>query len=188
MIREILQYKHPILQSKSEVVIFPLDGNIKRLIQDLLDTVSSIDDNAVGLSAPQIGELKQVFVFRKLYNQNLYDSRKNKTKKNTNIWEVVINPIITYKSDEMSTMLEGCLSINKGSIFGEVTRPKIIHIEYFNKRGKQKKIIAKNFMSHVIQHEIDHLNGILFLDYIKDFSKLYTIKDLEQNDTKAKFR
>ena len=83
------------------------------------------------------------------------------------------------KSKLKSIHWEGCLSVNDGDLFGKVQRSKEIEVEYIDIMGKVKKIGASDFFSHVVQHEVDHLKGILFLKYIKDPTDLYTSDELE---------
>lgn len=188
MKRKILQYGNPILEKISKEVTLPINNETANIINDLLDTIISISEYAAGLSAPQIGYLKRIIVCRRVdLENNIIPSQNQIKEKDTNtngndnvILEVMINPVIIKKSDQISKMYEGCLSINHGDLFGEVQRPFEIEVEYYNQNNQKQSLNAKGFLSHIIQHEIDHLNGILFLKYIKDPSKLYSSEELDK--------
>lgn len=170
---KIVQYGNPVLEKKSEIVTDPTTQEIKDLVNRMLEAVKTYGDGAAGLSAPQIGVLKQVAICRRFDLEERAKTKKGKE------WEVMINPVIIQQSNEYSTNWEGCLSINFGDLFGKVTRPKEIEVEYLDLEGERKKIKANDYFAHVIQHEIDHLNGVLFIKYISDPAELYTSEELE---------
>jgi peptide deformylase len=168
---KIIQLGDPILTKKSKEVENVEDDEIQSLIDGMLDTLNKNSDRSAGLSAPQVGYLHRICIC------NRFDLTKDEDK---NIWEVMINPKIINKSKESSTVWEGCLSIKEGNLFGEVTRSKEIEFEFLDRDGNKKSLKADGFFSHVVQHEIDHLDGVLFLKYIDDPSNLYS--DQELND------
>lgn len=165
--REIVQLGFPTLTQKSQKVSDFDDPKITNLVIDLLDTVKGAGENAAGLAANQIGELYRITVIQRVDKQ-------------ANDWEVLINPRILKKSCELSTMWEGCLSIGNGNLFGQVTRPRVVEVEYFDQNGNLKKFSASDFFSHLIQHEIDHLDGKLFTQYLEDPTKLFTSEELDK--------
>lgn len=176
--RKILQYGSPILEQKTKKVEDPTDPLILKLIDEMLEVLESVQDHSAGLSAPQIGENLQVAICRRVDLEEERD-KKEKGEKKEPIWEVMINPEITSKSKEVSARWEGCLSVNEGDLFAEVERPKTVTVEYTTIEGEKEKLTADDYFSHVVQHEIDHLNGVLFLKYIKDPEELYTAEELE---------
>jgi len=142
-IRNIRGVEDEILRKKSkEVLVF--DEKIKTLIKDMLETMYEF--NGLGLAAPQVGILKKIVVI------DIYDG-------NGSI--VLVNPIIT-KQKGKQTIEEGCLSIpNK---YAHVERPAEVVVEALNEDGEKVRLEAKEVMAVVVCHEIDHLNGELFLD------------------------
>lgn len=179
--RKIVQYGSPILEQKSEKVKNPLDPSILKLVDEMLEVLETVQDHSAGLSAPQIGEALQVAICRRvdLEEERELNKEFSNREKSEPIWEVMINPEIIKKSSDLSERWEGCLSVNEGDLFAEVQRPKTITVEYTNLEGMKETLEASEYFSHVVQHELDHLNGILFLKYIKDPEELYTAEELE---------
>lgn len=173
--RKILQYGSPILESPSIDVKNINDSKVQSIINEMLKILRVEAERSAGLSAPQIGELLNIAICRRT---DLEDSSLN-TRPSEIEWEVMINPKIIKKSKSKSTNWEGCLSINNGDLFGRVERSKEVEVEYIDISGNLKTLGASNFFSHVVQHEIDHLHGILFLKYIPDPTELYTSEELE---------
>ncbi len=179
---KILQYGSPILEKPTNKVENVKDPKILKLIDEMLKVLEKEEDHSAGLSAPQVGQSLKIAICRRLdLEDELQDKNKqqNIVKKTEAIWEVMINPQITYKSNDKSTKWEGCLSVNQGELFGEVTRPRIVKVKYTTIEGKEVEIIADGYFSHVVQHELDHLDGVLFLKYINDPTKLYTPDEIE---------
>lgn len=116
-------------------------------------------NNGVGLAGPQIGINKQIFVAELIYEGE-----------ETGIKYSVINPKIISQSEEKEILEEGCLSLPK--IFGETPRSKKITVEYLDEMGKKKKIKASGLLARIFQHEIDHLNGRLFIDLVKEVKEI----------------
>jgi len=180
--KKILQYGNPILEKKSKSVKDPKDPMIFKLINDKLEVLETVKDHSAGISAPQIGESLQVAICRRVDLEEERDKKIENGESNEDkepIWEVMINPEITKKSSEMSAKWEGCLSVNQGDLFAEVERPKDVSVEFVNIDGEKQILATTGYFSHVVQHEIDHLNGILFLKYVKDPEELYTAEELE---------
>lgn len=173
--KKILQYGSPILEKPSKDVSDINDPAVQKIINEMLKILQVEAERSAGLSAPQIGESLNIAVCRRT---DLENSDLN-TRSSEIDWEVMVNPKITHKSQAKSVHWEGCLSVNDGDLFGKVQRPKEIEVEYIDITGKIKRIGASDFFSHVVQHEVDHLKGILFLKYIKDPTELYTSDELE---------
>ncbi|MFA6417065.1 MAG: peptide deformylase [Patescibacteria group bacterium] len=151
----ILINPHPILRKKS-LEIEPkelLSKQMKTLLLDMEETMKKKD--GAGLAAPQIGKNIRMIVV----------SDENKTI-------FLINPKITKKSWARKVEDEGCLSVlnDKGEIiYAPISRHKKINCVYLDEKGNKKTLAAENLLARVIQHEIDHLDGILFIDYLKNF-------------------
>ncbi len=144
----IVTYPNPILESKAQEVIFPLNQESKTLIKNMWATVKGI---GVGLAAPQVGVSKQICLI------HLKEVEKGKQAKDI----LMINPKITFFSELEAQMVEGCLSFP--GEFWKIWRPANIIVEYQNEQGKKQKLRASGWISRVIQHEIDHLNGEIFI-------------------------
>ncbi len=169
---KILQYGSPTLEKKSLKVKDVKDKKIHTLIEEMLKVLDKEKEHSAGLSAPQVGKLLRIAICRR------FDLEEESNSLDP-IWEIMINPKILSKSREMSTKWEGCLSINYGELFGEVERSNEIEVEYIDLNGKKQNIKANGFLSHIIQHEVDHLDGILFLKYIPNPLDLYTSDEVE---------
>lgn len=163
MSKEIIQLGDPRLRIVCEEIPVPhiTDLKTKQLLQDLDEALASQHDG-VAISAPQIGSNQRVFVVGGVvFDKEFQDGVR--TKNNNDIPNrYYINPTITKYSKDTSSMEEGCLSIR--GVYGNVTRPSKIMIEYHNEHGEKIKEGAGGFLSRVIQHEFDHLNGVLFID------------------------
>lgn len=152
-IRNIRNDKDELLRKKSKEVE-SIDNKIRELVLDMLDTMYKND--GVGLAAPQVGILKRIIVY------DVGDGPK-----------VMINPVITKSSGTQSGE-EGCLS--SPNVFGMVDRPANLHVKAYDLEGQEVSVKAKELEAIVLCHEIDHLDGVLFLDKAYD---LYTATDEE---------
>lgn len=178
MIKKILQIGNPVLEKKSkDLDVKKLkEKKIQTLIDDLIDTAYSEIDRSAGISAPQVGENLRIFVARRFDLQKKDDNGKKV------IWEVVINPKVLYQSEEESIFWEGCLSVGTGqkALFAPVKRKREVKIRYIDRGGKEKEYNGIDFMSHIVQHEIDHLNGILFLSHVKNPADIWISTRLDK--------
>ena len=147
--RKIVIEPDPILRKESEP-IEKVDNDLRKLLDDMLETMYAAP--GIGLAAVQVGILKRLIVI---------DISKDKEKKNPLF---LINPEIVSKSKNTSIYEEGCLSLP--GHFAEIERPAECQINFLDYNGKKKEISAKGLLSTCIQHELDHLNGILFIDYL----------------------
>ena len=137
----------------------------QRLMDDMLETMYAA--NGIGLAAIQIGIPKRIIVM---------DISKDKDKKEPMYF---VNPIIKDKAVLKSTYEEGCLSVPNQ--FAEIDRPKKCEVEYLDYNGEKKLLIAEGLLATCIQHEMDHLEGILFIDYLSKLKKSMIIKKLSKN-------
>ena len=135
------------------------------LMDDMLETMYSA--NGIGLAAIQIGIPKRIIVM---------DLSKNENKKEPRYF---VNPKIKNKDTLKSTYEEGCLSVPNQ--FAEIDRPKKCEVEYLDYNGKKKILKAEGLLATCIQHEMDHLEGILFIDYLSKLKKSMIIKKLSKN-------
>ena len=140
---------HPILKKKTEKVDI-IDENIKILIKDMFDTMYHAD--GIGLAANQVGVQKSIITI---------DVAAANSNKNL-LPLVLINPEISELSEEEVEYSEGCLSVP--TLHEIVIRPKIIQISYYDQQMREHKIEADELLARVIQHETDHLNGVLFYE------------------------
>ena len=159
--RKIVIEPDPILRKESEP-IEKVDNDLRKLLDDMLETMYAAP--GIGLAAVQVGILKRLIVI---------DISKDKEKKNPLF---LINPEIVSKSKNTSIYEEGCLSLP--GHFAEIERPAECQINFLDYNGKKKEISAKGLLSTCIQHEVDHLNGILFIDYLSKLKKDMIIKKL----------
>ena len=159
--RNIVIEPDPILRKKSDI-LEKVDDELRILLDDMLETMYSAP--GIGLAAVQIGILKRLIVI---------DISKDKEKKNPIF---LINPEIISKSKNTSIYEEGCLSLP--GHFAEIERPEECQIKYIDYDGKKKEMKANGLLSTCIQHEIDHLNGILFIDYLSKLKKDMIVKKL----------
>ena len=166
-IRKILTIPDIILREKS-LPVEKVNKEIKNLMDDMLNTM--YDAPGIGLAAIQIGIPKRIVVM---------DLSKDPEKKNPMYF---VNPEITWKSDLKSTYEEGCLSIPNQ--FAKIDRPEKCHVKFLDYDGNPKEIKAEGLLSTCIQHEIDHLNGVLFIDYLSKLKKDIIIKKVSK-DKKA---
>ena len=159
--RKILIEPDPILRKKCSP-IEKVDDQTRKLMKDMLETMYKAP--GIGLAAIQIGILKRIVVI---------DISKDEEKKNPLF---LINPEITFRSKNTSVYEEGCLSLP--GQFAEIERPAECHLKYLDFDGKIKELKAEGLLSTCIQHEVDHLNGILFIDYLSKLKKNMIIKKL----------
>ena len=152
-IREIRKEGDEILTKKCREVE-EITDKILELGQDMLDTMYKYD--GIGLAASQVGILKRVIVYDIKYFEE--DEKPEP--------HILINPVITSRSKTMIEVEEGCLSFP--DVYEKVLRHEKVTVEYMDTKGKKKKINAKDIEAVVLQHEIDHLDGIVFLDRVEE--------------------
>ena len=159
--RNIVIEPDPILRKKSEI-LEKVDDVLRKLMDDMLETMYAAP--GIGLAAVQVGILKRLIVI---------DISKEKEKKDPLF---LINPEIISRSKKTSIREEGCLSLP--GHFAEIERPAECQIKYIDYNGKEKELKAGGLLATCIQHEVDHLNGILFIDYLSKLKKDMIVKKL----------
>ncbi|WP_037352778.1 peptide deformylase [Selenomonas sp. FC4001] len=140
---EVLKAGNPVLKQVS-VPVERIDKKLKKLMDDMAETM--YENDGVGLAAPQIGQNIRLVVIDCQDEHGLLE---------------LINPVITFKEGEVVDT-EGCLSVP--DIYGEVTRAAKVKVEFMNRRGKRQHLTATGLLARCIQHELDHLEGQLFID------------------------
>ena len=162
MIRKILIEPDPFLRQISQEVE-KVDDEVRKLMDDMLDTMYAAP--GIGLAAIQVGVPKRVIVI---------DLSKKERKEPI----YFVNPKIIIKSKNNSTYEEGCLSVP--GQFAEIDRPNQCHISYLDYHGDKKELKAEGLLATCIQHEMDHLEGILFIDYLSKLKKNFIVKKLSK--------
>jgi peptide deformylase len=154
----ILRVRHspddPVLRQKAKRVS-AIDSSIQRLIDDMIETMQQA--NGVGLAAPQVGIPLRVIVIQMPGEHPV----------------AIINPEIVERTGEQE-VTEGCLSVP--SYIGEIKRSAQVTVKGRDRRGKRIKLKADGLMAEALEHEIDHLNGILYIDHVESQDKLYRIE------------
>jgi peptide deformylase len=158
-VREIITLPDKRLRLKSEPVK-RVDSGIRKLVDDLFETM--YDAPGIGLAAIQIGIPKRVVTMDLSRKEDNHEP------------QVFINPEITWKSEETSKYEEGCLSIPE--YYEEVDRPARVKVKYLDLDGKAHEIEASGLLATCLQHEVDHTNGVLFIDHISKLKRDRVIK------------
>lgn len=205
-IRELVLLPDPRLRETC-APIDVIDDDIKQLAQDMLETM--YDAPGIGLAAPQIGVLKRLIVVdvaERAAQENAQPSEAHQEPDPTATQDeesaaplppekepeqepnpnplILINPELVARSEERSVYQEGCLSIP--DVFGEVERPRCITVRFLDLEGSQQELHADGLLATCLQHEIDHINGVLFIDHLsrlkreritKKFAKLARQRD-----------
>ena len=163
-VKTILTEPNKLLRQVSEPVESVGDSE-KQLMDDMLDTMYAA--NGIGLAAIQIGVPKRIIVM---------DISKDDKKKEPRYF---VNPVIIKKDSLEATYEEGCLSVPNQ--FAEINRPSKCEVEYLDYNGEKKILNAEGILATCIQHEMDHLEGILFIDYLSKLKKSMIIKKLSKS-------
>lgn len=168
IVKNATQVGNTVIRSKSAEVSNPTSKSTQKVVTDLIDSMRH--HNLVGMAAPQIGKGVRVFVT---------EIRKTKLRKSDSInidpLRVFINPKILSVSKKAAKDWEGCGSVATANLFGMVKRPVSLEIEAVDEHGTKFRLKAKDLLARVIQHELDHLNGTLFVDTAD--SKTYMSKN-----------
>ncbi|HBM90863.1 MAG TPA: peptide deformylase [Rhodospirillaceae bacterium] len=169
-ILEIRTVPDPVLRQKA-APIAAIDKEIVTIIQDMLETMYT---DGIGLAANQVGILKRVIVL------DISDSRDGSEAL------IMVNPTILESSKDTFTYREGCLSVrpvssdNSSDLFANVTRPRKIRVRYLDQTGKTCEIEAEELLSQCIQHEMDHLDGVLFTDHVSALKRNMIMRKIEK--------
>jgi peptide deformylase len=168
-VREIIKLPDKRLRLKSEPVK-RVDAGVRKLAEDMFETMYAAP--GIGLAAIQIGIAKRLVVM---------DLSK---KEESHAARVFINPEITWESEEKATSEEGCLSIPE--YYEEVERPERVKVKYLDLDGKEHEVEAKGLFATCLQHEIDHISGVLFIDHISRLKRDRVIKKFTKAAKTAK--
>ena len=163
-VKKILTEPNNILRQVSQPVN-KVGNEEKKLMDDMLETMYSA--NGIGLAAIQIGVPKRIIVM---------DISRDENKKEPRYF---VNPIIKIKNEEKAKYEEGCLSVPDQ--FAEIERPSACEVKYLDYDGKKQELKADGLLAICIQHEMDHLEGILFIDYLSKLKKGMIIKKLSKH-------
>ncbi len=159
---KIYEYPHPILKKKAEPVKEVTD-ELRKLMDDMLDTMNEI---GVGLAAPQVGVSKRIILVNAAPHEEedyiLY----------------MVNPVFVSHSEDLQIGEEGCLSVPGQT--AEVERFEKIKIRYLDYDGKEQILEAEDYLAVVIQHEMDHLDGVLYIDHLSRLKRNMLVKKLEK--------
>ena len=161
---KIYEYPHPILKKKAENYS-GVDDELRRFLDDMLETM--YEANGCGLAAPQVGVSKRAVV--------IDIAREGEEPAPM----YLVNPEIIWKSDEKEICEEGCLSLPE--LRAEVERPASVRVRYLDYDGKACELLAEDFLAVAIQHELDHLDGILYIDHVSRLKRQMLVKKLEKS-------
>lgn len=160
---QILEAPHPTLKSIAAPVA-EIDDGLRQLTDDMLETMYAAP--GIGLAAPQIGVLQRVIVIDIGRDEEARDPHR------------FVNPEIVWRSEEQEIAEEGCLSLPQQ--FADVARAKAIKLRYLDMAGEAHEIDAEDMMARCIQHEVDHLNGVLIIDHISLLKRRMILRKLEK--------
>ena len=153
----------PVLKLKCEAVA-SIDDDVRRLLDDMLETM--YDAPGIGLSAPQVASTRRVIVCDVAREGEAPQPHR------------MINPAITWRSGENVQAEEGCLSIPDH--YGEVSRFREIKVTYLDPEGESQELEANGLLSACLQHEIDHLDGVLFIDYLTPLKRNMVLRKMKK--------
>ena len=171
-VREIITSENPTLRRKAKKVA-KITPELRALADDMVETMRQAP--GVGLAAPQVAQSVRLFVAEIEETEEHPGSGK---------LYVVFNPEYVWKSEELADGTEGCLSVP--GYAGEVTRHHKVVIKGLDRQGKRIRVEAEELLARVFQHEIDHLDGVLFTDRISDPAKIWEIKPGEEEQVEGR--
>ncbi|RJP54845.1 MAG: peptide deformylase [Anaerolineaceae bacterium] len=154
-LRTIVTLPDPVLRRKARAVT-TFDKKLQAVIDDMIETMR--DAPGVGLAAPQIGLSERLIVVEYYENEEAEEAEDEAKRK---VW-VMLNPEIVKASEEKVMGVEGCLSIP--NLVGEVERHEAVQVKGLNRRGQPMKVKASGWLARIFQHEVDHVNGVVFTD------------------------
>jgi peptide deformylase len=162
---KIITVPDPVLREVAQPVN-AVDAALRQQMDKMLQTM--YEAPGIGLAANQVGLLNRVLVM----------DLSRRDEEETPQPFFMVNPEIVWESEERSVMEEGCLSIPQQ--YADVERPAIVRVEYLDYDGKKAELEAEGLLSHCVQHEIDHLNGVLFVDYLSSLKRNMIIRKVEK--------
>lgn len=160
---KLYEYPHPVLKKKAEKVA-AVDDELRRFLDDMLETMYA--EAGVGLAAPQVGVSKRVVVI-----DIAHEGEKPAPM-------FLVNPEIIWRSEEKQICEEGCLSLPEQR--AEVERPASVRVKYLDYNGKACELLAEEFLAVAVQHELDHLDGILYIDHLSRLKRQMLVKKLSK--------
>lgn len=160
---DILVAPHPVLKQKAKPVA-QVDARVARLMDDMVETMYAAA--GIGLAAPQIGILERVIVV----DVHEKGEPPNPIR--------LANPEIIWSSEDSSVFEEGCLSVPEQ--YAEVTRPERVRVRYLDEKNQSREIEVDGLMATCIQHEIDHLNGVLFVDHLSTLKRNMILRKVQK--------
>jgi peptide deformylase len=167
---DILQIGNQILRNKAKTIKNATDSEIRQLAKDLITTAEAA--NGVGIAAPQVAQSYRLFIMASRPNLR-YPNAPTMTP------TAVINPVILAHSDEIVKDWEGCLSVPE--LRGLVPRYREIEVEYTDMNAKIKQQVLTDFVARIFQHELDHLDGVLFIDRLETMADLSSETSVTHN-------
>lgn len=168
---EVLTIPHPTLREKAKPVE-KVDARIQKIIDDMTQTM--YEDDGIGLAANQVGLLERIIIV------DVSDSRDGSEALQ------MVNPEIVWESEDTYTYREGCLSVrpcataSTADLYANVTRPASVRVKYLDRAGEEQEVEASELFSQCIQHEMDHLDGILFIDHLSVLKRSMILKKIEK--------
>lgn len=178
---KIISVPDPVLKQVAAPVQ-SIDDAIRMQMERMLETM--YDAPGIGLAANQVGLLNRVVVMdlsrrsKKQEGESEVEQPAPDPRTTTSGPVCMINPEIIWLSEELSVMEEGCLSIPQQ--YADVERPAIVRVQYLDEQGQKAELEAAGLLSHCVQHEIDHLNGVLFIDYLSSLKRNMMIRKVEK--------
>jgi len=169
---KLYEYPEPVLKKKAEKVT-KVDADVQKLLDDMLETMYA--SAGVGLAAPQIGVSKRIVVID--VEQEDDDSG---VKSGNPLF--LVNPEIIWRSEDKVCGEEGCLSVPRQ--YADVERFETVRVRYLDENGVEQERFADGLLAICIQHELDHLDGILFIDHLSQFKRSLLLKKLEKRRRK----
>lgn len=178
-IRPIVVYDDPLLREKSHRVQ-RFRPALRRLVDDMTETMRAAD--GIGLAAVQVGVPERVVIVEVPPEKSGEEEEEEKDRSSWQFYAVV-NPQLARVSREVEEGVEGCLSVP--GLVGEVERHYSVTVKGFDTQGKNLRIKASGLLARVFQHEIDHCDGILFIDHIDDPEKLWPVSEGDEETAEA---
>ena len=166
---KIIQIGNPLLRNTAKTIADATDGKIIQLANDLITTAKSA--NGVGIAAPQVTQSYRLFI---MASRPSIRYPHAPTMSPT----AVINPVIISRSDEIVKDWEGCLSVP--NLRGIVPRHREIEVEYTTIDGEGQQQVLNDFVARIFQHELDHLDGVLFIDRLETMQDLYSEEEYQK--------
>ncbi len=167
---------HPVLKKKAEPVTGGVTDDLRRLMDDMLDTMYACD--GVGLAAPQVGVSKRILVLDIHQPKGTVGGVDLTPQEKRSKPQCFVNPEILWSSEDLRFYNEGCLSVP--GQYADVVRPDKVRVKYLDYDGKPQEIEADSLLATCLQHEMDHLDGILFVDHLSSLKRDMLLRKLKK--------